>query len=121
MRTVAGARIGVLPHHGYKSSTIVGVPPRLAVNNRVVRPRYQFIDQRRRRFAALKVHLYGSDRNFREHETGASELRRTSSTECIACKAGQAGLEPLRLIAHATFESCGPISLHEIVPAVEQQ
>ena len=118
---MAGARIGVLLHHGYRSWTIVGVPPRLAVNNCVVRLRYQFIDQRRRRFAELKVRLYGSDRNFREHETGASQLRRTSSTECMASKTGQAGLEPLRLIAHATFESCGPISLHEIMTAVEQQ
>jgi len=57
MRTVAGARIGVLLHHGYRSWTIVGVPPRLAVNNCVVRLRYQFIDQRRRRFAELKVRL----------------------------------------------------------------
>jgi hypothetical protein len=81
----------------------------------------QLIDQRRRRFAARKVRLYGSDRNLCEYERGASELHRPSSTEYTACKTCQAGLEPLRLIAHATSESCKPISLHEIVTAVEQE
>ena len=67
----------------------------------------------------LKVWPYGSDWNFYEHESGASELDRTYPTECMPCKARQTGLEPLRLIAHATFESCGPIA-HEIMTTVEQ-
>src|SRR5258705_13468604 len=91
-----------------------------ALNNRVVRRRYQFIDQSRRRFAIPKVRLYGGDGNFCEHEGGAPELRRTSATECTACKARHAALEPLCLIAHATFEGFGPIALHEIMTAIEQ-
>src|SRR5258706_1937784 len=51
----------------------------------------------------------------------APELRRTSATECTACKARHAALEPLCLIAHATFEGFGPIALHEIMTAIEQQ
>src|SRR6516165_7026397 len=89
--------------------------------DRVVRRRYQFIDQSRRRFAIPKVRLYGGDGNFCEHEGGAPELRRTSSTECTACKARHAALEPLCLIAHAPFEGFGPIALHEIMTAIEQQ
>jgi hypothetical protein len=100
---------------------IAGIPSRPALNDRVVRRRYQFIDQSRRRFAIPKVRLYGGDGNFCEHEGGAPELRRTSSTKCTACKARHAPLEPLRLIAHATFEGFGPIALHEIMTAVEQQ
>src|SRR5215831_10839393 len=92
-----------------------------ALNDRVVRRRYQFIDQSRRRFAIPKVRLYGGDGNFCEHEGGAPELRRTGSTECTACKARHAALEPLCLIAHATFEGFGPIALHEIMTAIEQQ
>src|SRR5258708_38193618 len=90
---------------------IAGIPSRPALNDRVVRRRYQFIDQR----------LYGGDGNFCEHEGGAPELRRTSSTECTACKAHHAALEPLCLIAHATFEGFGPIALYEIMTAMEQQ
>src|SRR6516164_794718 len=98
-----------------------GGTSRPALNDRVVRRRYQFIDQSRRRFAIAKVRLYGGDGNFCEHEGGAPELRRTSSTECTACKARHAALEPLCLIAHATFEGFGPIALHEIMTAIEQQ
>ena len=100
---------------------IAGIRSRPALNDRVVRRRYQFIDQSRRRFAIPKVRLYGGDGNFCEHEGGAPELRRTSSTECTACKARHAALEPLCLIAHATFEGFGPIALHEIMTAIEQQ
>ena len=81
---------------------IAGIPSRPALNDRVVRRRYQFIDQSRRRFAIPKVRLYGGDGNFCEHEGRAPELRRASSTECTACKARHAALEPLCLIAHAT-------------------
>ena len=56
---------------------IAGIPSRSALNDRVVRRRYQFIDQSRRRFAIPKVRLYGGDGNFCEHEGGAPELRRT--------------------------------------------
>jgi hypothetical protein len=87
----------------------------------VVRRNYQFIDEWRRRFATLKVRPYDSDWNFCEHEGGATEVGRTNATERLPCKARQAGLEPLRLIAHATFEIRWPIALHEIVTAVEQQ
>src|SRR5215472_16236772 len=90
---------------------VAGIPSRPALNDRVVRRRYQFIDQSRRRFAIPKVRLYG----------GAPKLRRTSSTECTACKARHAALEPLCLIAHATFEGFRPIALHEIMTAIEQQ
>src|ERR1700730_3932213 len=74
--------------HGNGSWMIVGFPSRFAVNNRVVGPRYEVIDQRRRRFAALEVRLYGGDRSLREHERGAAQLSRSGSTKCIACKAG---------------------------------
>jgi hypothetical protein len=67
---------------------IVGFHSRFAVNNRVVGPRYEVIDERRRRFAALEVRLYGGDRSLREHERGATELSLPGSTKCVACKAG---------------------------------
>ena len=94
---------------------------RPATNDRAVSVRYQFIDQGRRRFATLKVRLYGSDWNFQKPEGGAPELGRTGATECLPCKVRQTGLEPLRLIAHAAFQSRGPIALHEIMATVEQQ
>jgi hypothetical protein len=104
------------------AATVLGLAATFfAVDDRVVGLRYQFVDQRRRRFAAFEVRLYGSNGNLREHEHGTLELRRASSTECPACKAGQAGLEALRLIAHAAFEIRRPISLHEIMAAIEQQ
>jgi hypothetical protein len=100
---------------------VTGIASRPAMNDRVVRRRYHFIDLCRRRFALLKVRLYGGEWHSCEHEDGALELGWTFAAECIPCKARQTGLEPLRLVAHAAFESCGPVSLHEIVTAVEQQ
>src|SRR5258705_11298963 len=100
---------------------IAGIPSRPALNDRVVRRRYQFIDQSRRRFAIPKVRLYGGDGNFCEHEGGAPGLRRTSATECTAGKARPPALEPPCLIPHATFEGFWPIALHEIMTAIMQQ
>jgi hypothetical protein len=90
------------------------------VNNPVVRCGYQFIDECRRRLATLKVRPYSSNGNVCEHECGAPELSRTYAAECMPSKALEAGLVPLRLIAHATRESRGPIPVHEIMTRVEQ-
>jgi len=65
---------------------IAGIPSRPALNDRVVRRRYQFIDQSRRRFAIPKVRLYGGDGNFCEHEGGAPELRRTARPNALRAK-----------------------------------
>ena len=100
---------------------IAGIPSRPALNDRVVRRRYQFIDQSRRRFAIPKVRLYGGDGNFREYEGGAPELCRTCATKCVPCKARETSLESLCLVAHSTFKRRGPVALHEIMTAVEQQ
>jgi len=89
------------------------------MNNRVIRRGYQFVDQRWRRFAMLKVRPYGSDWNLCEHERSTPELGRACTTECMPGKAHQTGLVPLRLITHATFESGRPIPLHEIMTTVE--
>jgi hypothetical protein len=91
------------------------------LNDRVVRRRYQFIDQRRRRFAIPKVRPDGSEWDFRKHESGTPEVGRTDATECMPRKLRHTGLQPPRLIAHATFERRRPITLHEIMTAVEQQ
>jgi len=90
-------------------------------NDRVIGPRYQLIDNRRRRFATLKVCLYGSDRNFGEHEHRAPDLCWTGTTECLARKGFQIRRESPGLITYSTFQSCRPISLHEVVTAVERQ
>jgi hypothetical protein len=100
---------------------VTGIASRPAMNDRVVRRCYQFIDLCRRRFAMFKVRLYGGEWNSCEHEGGALELGRTCAPECTPCKARQTGLEPLCLVAHAPFESRGPIALHEIMTTVEQQ
>src|SRR5258705_10935566 len=89
---------------------IAGIRSRPALNDRVVRRRYQFIDQRRRRFAIPKVRLYGGDGNFWAPEGGAPGLRRTSSTQRTAGKAHPPALEPLCLIAHAPFEGFGAMA-----------
>ena len=68
----------------------------------------------------LEVSLNGSNWNFCKHEGGAPDLRETGPTEGMFCKALQACLEAARLIAHPSFEWCGPIPLHEIVAAVKQ-
>jgi hypothetical protein len=100
---------------------VTGIASRPAMNDCVVCRRYQFINLCRRRFTLLEVRLYGGEWNSCEHEDCALELGRTFATECTPRKARQAGLEPLRLVAHAAFESGWPLSLHEIVTAVEQQ
>jgi hypothetical protein len=75
---------------------VTGIAWRAAMNDRVVRCRYQSIDLCRRRFTLLEVRLYGGEWNSCEHEDCALELGRTFATECTPCKARQAGLEPLR-------------------------
>src|SRR5260221_10974939 len=91
---------------------IVGIPSRPALNNRVVRRRYQFIDQSRRRFAIPKVRLYGGDGNFCEHEGGAPEVRPTSANGWTPCKARHAAPEPPCLIPPAPVLGFVPIALH---------
>src|SRR5262252_7688038 len=65
--------------------------------------------------------FYCSDRDFRQYEGGAPQLTRTDAAKGLPCKAVQARLESIGLIAHTAFKRCGPIALHEIVAAVEQQ
>ena len=117
----SGPRSFVLAVSPPRRRAVTGIASRPAMNDRVVRRRYQFIDLCWRRFAMLKVRLYGGEWNSCEHEGGALELGRTCATECTPCKARQTGLEPLRLVAHAAFEGRGPIALHEIMTTVEQQ
>jgi hypothetical protein len=64
----------------------------------------EFIDQRRGRLAPLKVRLDGGQRNLRQHEGGAAKLRWASAAESLPREALEAGLDPLRLSAHAAFE-----------------
>jgi hypothetical protein len=93
----------------------------LRLNDRSIRLRYELIDQGRRGFATLKMRLYGSHWNLREHKGSALELRRTDPTECMPRKLRETGLELLRLIKDAAFERPGPGSLNEIMTTVEQQ
>src|SRR5258705_1017977 len=99
---------------------IAGIRSRPALNDRVVRRRYQFIDQRRRRFAIPKVRLYGGDGKFCEHESGAPELRRTTSTECTPCQAHHTALQPPCLIAPAPLYGFGPKALCWNLTPMEQ-
>jgi hypothetical protein len=39
----------------------------------------------------------------------------------MSCKARETSLKSLCLVAYATFERSGPVALHEIMTAVEQQ
>jgi hypothetical protein len=65
--------------------------------------------------------LHGGDRNLRQHEGGAPELCRVSTTEGLPCEALKTGLETMRLISRAAFQGCRPISLDKVVAAEEQQ
>jgi hypothetical protein len=97
------------------------ISARARTNDRVIRLRYQLIDNRRRRFATLKVCLYGGDRNFGEHERSTAKLGWTGPTEYLASKGFQMRLESPSLITHPTFKSRGPISLHKVVTTVKRQ
>ena len=39
----------------------------------------------------------------------------------MSCKARETSLKSLCLVAYATFERSGPVALHEIMTAAEQQ
>jgi hypothetical protein len=58
-----------------RRGAVVGVAVRPRIDDRVIRLRYEFIDQLRRWFATLQVRFYGSNRNFCEHERGAPDQR----------------------------------------------
>jgi hypothetical protein len=81
----------------------------------VIRLRYQFVDQRRRRLATLEVGLHGSYRNLREHESGAPQLRRSGTAERVSRERPQACFETLRLIVHTALECCRPTAVDKIM------
>jgi len=82
---------------------------------------YQFIDQWWWRLTTLEVHLYGSDWNFCEYEGSTSDLCPANAPEGKSREGLQASFKALSLIAHTASQWRGPIAVHEIVTAVEEE
>jgi hypothetical protein len=73
-------------------SESIGAAP--SPNDCVIRLRYQFIDQRRRRLSLPEVRLDGGQRRFGKHEHGSTKLCGAGAAEGVSRKALEAGFEP---------------------------